>query len=440
MASAHPSAPRPNIIYLHTHDTGRMVQPYGQPVPMPRLQSFAEQGVLFRQAYSAAPTCSPSRAALLTGQAPHSAGMMGLAHRGFGLHDRRQHLAHTLADHGYATAMIGQQHVTDGAGQAESLGYHEELTADGAYAAAVVPVALDYLRRDHDQPFFLSIGLFETHASANGEGTYGYPGGDDRYVTPPTPLPNTPETRSDMADFKAAAHVADNAYGAVLDTLDEQGLADNTLVIITTDHGVALPKMKCTLSDLGTGVLLIMRGPGFTGGQTSDALISQIDIFPTLCDLLEVPAPEWLQGQSFLPVVQDGAPGNEMVFTEVTYHVSYEPQRAVRTPRWKYIRQFSDWGRPVLPNVDDSPSKTLLVDAGWRDRPVAAEQLYDLLLDPLEQVNLADDPSYLEVADQLRGDLQSWMERTGDPLLDGPIPAPDGAPVLDPGRLSPSET
>lgn len=439
MASAHSSAPRPNIIYLHTHDTGRMVQPYGQPVPMPRLQAFAEQGVLFRQAYSAAPTCSPSRAALLTGQAPHSAGMMGLAHRGFGLHDRRQHLAHTLAGHGYAAAMIGQQHVTAGPGQAESLGYHEELTADGEHAAAIVPVALDYLRRDHDQPFFLSIGLHETHASPHGEGTYGYPGGDDRYVTPPFPLPNTPETRSDMADFMAAAKVADDAYGAVLDTLDEQGLADNTLVIITTDHGVALPKMKCTLSDLGTGVLLILRGPGFSGGQTSDALISQIDVFPTICEMLQVPAPPWLQGRSFLPVVRDGAPGNEMVFTEVTYHVSYEPQRAVRTPRWKYLRQFSDWGRPVLPNVDDSPSKDVLVQGGWRDRPVATEQLYDLLLDPVERINLADDPAYAEVADNLRGELQSWMERTADPLLDGPIPVPDGAPVLSQDRLSPSE-
>lgn len=85
-------SPRPNIVYVHTHDTGRWVSPYGHAVPTPHIQALAEDGVVFRQAFSAAPTCSPSRAALLTGQAPHSASMPGLAHRGFALHDERQHL------------------------------------------------------------------------------------------------------------------------------------------------------------------------------------------------------------------------------------------------------------------------------------------------------------------------------------------------------------
>src|SRR3954470_21580798 len=101
----------PNILYLHSHDTGRAIQPYGAPVATPRLQQLAEQGVLFRQAFCAAPTCSPSRAALLTGQSPHTAGMLGLAHRGFALHDYGQHLVHTLRTVGYISTLVGMQHV-----------------------------------------------------------------------------------------------------------------------------------------------------------------------------------------------------------------------------------------------------------------------------------------------------------------------------------------
>src|SRR5680860_1807744 len=103
-----------NVIYLHSHDTGRHVQPYGYGVSTPNLQWLAEEGVLFRQAFNAAPTCSPSRAALLTGQSPHAAGMLGLAHRGFRLSDPSQHLATVLRDGGYRTALLGVQHVTAG--------------------------------------------------------------------------------------------------------------------------------------------------------------------------------------------------------------------------------------------------------------------------------------------------------------------------------------
>src|SRR6266566_5025024 len=104
------SAP-PNILYLHSHDTGRYVQPYGHPVPTPNIQRLADQGVLFHDAFCAAPTCSASRACLLTGQYGHNNGMMGLAHRGWSLNDYRQHLVHPLHDAGYHTVLIGEQHV-----------------------------------------------------------------------------------------------------------------------------------------------------------------------------------------------------------------------------------------------------------------------------------------------------------------------------------------
>src|SRR5665811_1616277 len=115
------SLKQPNILYLHSHDTGRYIQPYGYGLRSPNLQRLAETGVTFRQAFCAAPTCSPSRASLLTGQSAHSSGMLGLAHRGFRLNDPSQHLAATLRDAGYETVLAGVQHVTSG--DPEELGY-----------------------------------------------------------------------------------------------------------------------------------------------------------------------------------------------------------------------------------------------------------------------------------------------------------------------------
>jgi N-sulfoglucosamine sulfohydrolase len=111
----------------------------------------------------------------------------------------------------------------------------------------------------------------------------------------------------------------------------------------------------------------------------------------------------------------------------------------VRTSRWKYIRRFGDRKRPVLPNCDDSPSKDVWLEHGWRERPVASEQLFDLVFDPHETCNLAYDPSMKHVLGEMRARLDRWMRETEDPLLLGPVPAPPGAVVNDPDGLSPSE-
>ena len=184
---------------------------------------------------------------------------------------------------------------------------------------------------------------------------------DPRYTLPPAPIPDTPETRLDTAAYHASARNLDRAVGQILDALDHNGLTGDTLVISTTDHGVAFPLMKCNLEDNGWGVSLIMRGPGgFSGGKVIDALISQLDIYPTLCDLAGVAHPAWLEGKSMLPIVRGEANEiNDEVFAEVTYHAAYEPKRAVRTGRWKYIRRYGDKHTPVLPNCDDGLSKSL---------------------------------------------------------------------------------
>jgi arylsulfatase A-like enzyme len=418
----------PNIIYLHSHDTGRFIQPYGHAVATPHLQRIADEGVLFRNAFCAAPTCSPSRAALLTGQSPHSAGMLGLAHRGFALNDYRQHLMHTLRPHGYHAALFGIQHI---ARDPAVIGY-DEVWVESTRVERVAPAAAG--RIPHlPRPFYLSVGFFETHRE------FPDPGDGPHHCAPAPTVPDTPETRRDMAAFNASARELDRGVGQVLAALDAAGIAGETLVISTNDHGIPFPGMKCSLTDHGIGVALMLRGPGFGGGQIVEELASQIDLFPTICELLGIARPAWLQGVSLLPLVRvEAAEVNEAIFAEVTYHAAYEPQRAARTKRWKYIRRFDARARPVLPNVDDSPSKDALLAFGWGERPMPTEELYDLMLDPAEAVNRVLDQTHQQPLNEMRARLDDWMRRTDDPLLRGPVPLPPGALANDPDDRSPS--
>jgi arylsulfatase A-like enzyme len=425
---------RPNILYLHSHDTGRYVQPYGHAIPTPNIQRLAEQGVLFRKAFCAAPTCSGSRASLLTGQYAHSNGMLGLAHRGFSLRNYRHHIVHTLRKAGYYSVLLGEQHISK---EPDIIGYDRVFKIETHHADTVAPVTIDILRQALPQPWFLSVGFFETHREY-------FPLSSARaahYCLPPARLPDLPETRQDMASFQASARSLDHGIGAVLDAVEAYGLADNTLIICTTDHGLAFPGMKGTLSDQGIGVMLIMRGPGgFHGGKVYDALVSHIDLFPSICDIVNIEQPDWLQGVSLMPLIQGEVSHiRDAVFAEMTYHAAYEPQRAVRTQRWKYIRRFDHHRGPVLPNCDDSPSKETLLHYGWKERPIAPEQLYDLIFDPNEVDNLVDDPALYSVLEELRDRLDSWMHRTDDPLLAGPVPAPPGVELNDQDQASASD-
>ena len=416
-----------NLLYLHSHDTGRCISPYGHAVETPHLQRLAQEGVLFRQAFCVAPTCSPSRAGLLTGCCPHRNGMIGLAHRGARLRDSSQHLAAFLARSGYETALAGVQHET--VGPREELGYQHVFAGEPAdncpdWEASIAQAAADFLRRPHDRPFFLACGFIATHRTGRGPQWFNgerSPLGDPRYCRPPAPLPDLPEIRRDFADFRVAAARLDTYMGTVLAALEESSGGENTLVICTTDHGPAFPRMKCNLNDHGTGVMLILRGPGgCTGGTVVDPLVSHLDLFPTVCDLAGLPAPDWLEGRSLLPLVRGEVPAlHEELFSEVTYHAAPEPLRSVRTARHRYVRRFLPRPGPVLPNCDDSVSKQEMIRLGWATQPQPAEELYDLALDPQEACNLAAAPASAEVLADLRARLAAWMRSTEDPLLTG---------------------
>jgi arylsulfatase A-like enzyme len=232
-----------------------------------------------------------------------------------------------------------------------------------------------------------------------------------------------------MADFTASARQFDQGVGLVLDALERNGLAEDTLVLCTTDHGLDFPRMKCTLNQQGMGVLLILRGPGgLEGGQVIDALVSQVDLFPTLVEVAGLPSPDWLQGVSLMPLIrQEASAIRETAFGEINFHCVYEPTRSARTTRWNYIRRFEVYPHIPLPDVDASPTKDFWVENGWLDQAPVQEELYDLYLDPNEVHNLAGEREHLAVLSEMRERLRAWMVETGDPLLQGPIHAPSGA-------------
>lgn len=430
-----------NVVYIHTHDMGRYISPYGYNVPTPNLMKLAQDGTLFRHAYCAGPTCSPSRAALLTGTSPHTCGMLGLAHRGFELHDYSRHIVQFLNKQGYETVLCGIQHE---APLDEMLGYRRLLKAD-TYSPNFSRVEWDmknaelvvqYLQEAPKKPFFLSYGLFNPHRE--------FPSIDPEvnpdYVVPPAQLYDTQENRMDMAAYISGAKAADKCIGLVMDALKAAALEEDTLVIFTTDHGIAFPLMKCNLYDTGIGVSLIIK---YTGnklrGKATDSLVSHLDIFPTICELLNTGKPDWLEGNSLVPILEAQTKKvREEVFSEVTFHAAYEPMRCIRTNRFKLIMNFGE--DSIVPsNIDDGISKDYLVSNGFLKRRKEQEMLFDLYMDPSERNNLVNIREYEDTYKDLKQRLDQWMKSTNDPLLKGYVEKPIGAKINKSSCLSPRE-
>lgn len=427
-----------NVVYLHTHDSGRVLSPYGYRVPTPNLEAFAKDAAVFRNCFCAGPTCSPSRASMLTGTYPHQNGMLGLAQRGFHL-DYEKHLVRYLNRHDYHTVLCGIQHeagwyLDEGGGAL--IGYQEELTEDSSgyrqedlvdWDIKNAKKVCEWLEQDSgEKPFFLSYGMYATHRrypDTVAENIY------KEFVLPPPPVPDSPETREDFARYMTSLQKADACAGMILDTLKRLGRMDDTIIFFTTDHGLANPFCKCTLFDSGIGVAFMIRVPGSeTNGTVIDGLASHVDVFPTLCDLLQLEKPDYLEGVSLAPMLEEGKRSvRDEIFAEVNFHTSYEPIRCVRTERYKYIRYYDkDYLKINRSNIDESLTKAYLMEHGLERQVKYEEGLYDLLYDTGERNNLAGNPNYQEIKSQLAARLEAHLEKTGDPIRHGAIPVQSG--------------
>ncbi len=426
----------PNIVIVHCHDLGQYLHCYGvETVRTPRIDGFAESGVRFAQSFCTAPQCSPSRASLFTGRFPHSNGVMGLTHADFAwdLHENEKHLAQYLKEIGYRTAALGVLHESRSGAARCGFDSHEpnpwaSTTTDNAIAR------IEEFAKDTDTPFFLSIGYLEPHRTpiptGHDMGFLSEEFGPDATLGIEIPgyLRDTEGTRIELAELQGAVNHADGQFGRILDTIEQKGLESNTLVIFTTDHGVAMPRAKCTLYDPGIEVAFILRLPsrdGWHGGAVHTAMIQNIDVLPSLLDLVGLPTPDNIQGTSFAPLLEGRSyTPREELFAELTYHDYYDPKRCIRTENHKLVVNFT-----TAPFFMD-PSQS------WRPRSDTVEppnnalayhehvELYDLREDPWELANLADDPAYADVRTELLKKLYRHMQADSDPILEGAVTSP----------------
>lgn len=430
---------RPNIVLITCHDLGRYLGCYGRHIDTPHIDTLAEEGVVFDRYFVTSPQCSPSRASLFTGRYPHVNGLMGLAHGSWELNQDEWILPQYLTEAGYETHLFGLQHISQ---DTDRLGYDLVHSEGNLYpgvspsvhqanrASAVTSVFTNTIERNQvEEPFFASIGFFELHRVKEENGRFGFDPGyyamDDPDDVRPLPyLPDRRGIRRDLAEMHGMVYAVDDAVGIVCDALESAGLVDDTLLIFTTEHGIAFPRAKGSCYDAGLEATLIVRYPPFGAtGNRIDTLLSSVDVLPTLLDLLDIEARKELNGRSFLPHLdhENGGPDRDRIFAEMTWHDMYNPIRAVRTERFKYIRNFWHLPEVYLPHdtFSSESGRDVREDFGTPPRPY--RELYDLHAAPQEDDNLIHEPRFEDVREELDATLQTWMVETNDPLLDGPV-------------------
>lgn len=415
-----------NLVLIDCHDLGQHLGAYGwKTVPAPNLDALAAAGLRFENSFCTAPQCSPSRAALYTGRYPHANGMFGLAHPPFNwrLHPDEIHLAQHLRQAGYTATLIGVQHVTvHEPGATQKLGFEQVWMAE--QASEVGDLAVTYLQNSPAQPFFLNIGFMFPHRDSHGLFKQAPPDSSLGVEVPPY-LAQTPEAEAEFAELQGVIGQMDMAVGRIWQTLRDLDLLKDTWLIFTTDHGLAMPRAKCTLYDPGIEVALLMYAEpfGLVAGQVLEEMVSNVDLVPTILEMLGLPTPENLQGQSFAPLLRrESYQPRQQVFAEKTFHTAYEPQRAIRTGRYKLIWNIEAGIVNVPGDIMRSPIFPQMIQQIVIELPPF--ELYDLQNDPLEQHNLVDDPAHADTYRSLRQQLLAWMRETGDPILNGPVASP----------------
>lgn len=494
------AADRPNIVFCFADDWGRYASAYAaldkkptanSVIRTPNIDSIAARGVMFRNAFINAPSCTPCRSALLSGRYFFNTGR-GAILRGAVWDEKIPAFPLLLRDAGYsigktgkvwspgepADAPIGkQQYAYQKSGMAFN-NFSEQVTqavqsgatieqARARMLAQVRGNMESYLKlRDQAKPFFYWFGPTTVHRTwikGSGKALWGI---DPESLKGKLPgfLPDVPEVREDFADYLGEAQAFDAYVGVILKVLKDSGQLDNTLVVVSGDHGApGFPGGKCNLYDFGTGVALLAAGPKVSGPRVVDDFVNLMDLAPTFLDVGNVKHPSGMNSRSLWPVLsakESGQidPTRSYVVTGRERHVDTAregnkpyPQRALRTQDFLYIRNFAPDRYPmgdakavsektapsakILENetfaafadMDAGPTKAWLVahrnDPQWRwhydyafaKRP--AEELYDLRTDPDQTKNCASDPAYAAVLKAQSGELMRVLTEAGDPRV-----------------------
>ena len=402
-----------NIVLIHTHDTGRYISPYGYDAKTINIQKIANLGSVYRNFFTVAPTCSPSRSALMTGLYPHQNGMFGLAHRGSRLHDYNQHLSNFLKNNNFETALFGVQHEIN-KNDITQLGYNKIFCTKTNNSTKIASTTSNWIKKyNSKKPFFMSVGFFDTHREYINKISKNF---NPKWVRPPELFIDNKDMRIDMAKFYSSLEKIDIGIGKIYNSLKEKNKLNNTLILLTTDHGIAWPGMKCNLNDHGTGIFLIAYLKNiFEGGVVYDDLTSNTDIFSTICKVLDLKKPNNIS-QFILPNKKYKTKKRKFVFSEVNIHTSIEPSRSIRSERFRLVKRLNKRKKLNISNIDESPPKTFLLNYGLREKLKEKEEFYDLYLDPLERSPLKNFKK-LKSYKKLENELKKFMIKTKDPLL-----------------------
>ena len=456
---------RPNVLLAITDDQSWMhTGANGDPaVATPAFDRVAREGVNFVHAFCAAPSCTPSRGALLTGQAMWRLREGGTLHGS--LPADLPVYPRLLEDAGWFVGFTGK-----GWGPGDlGAGGRTERPEGARYAAHRLETPrpgmsrLDYAANfeafledvPDGAPFCFWFGASEPHRGYE-EGGAVRRGRSLEDARLPASLPDHPVVRSDVLDYLAEIERFDRDLATMLATLEERGLLDDTIVVVTSDHGMPFPRAKTTLYDEGTRVPLAIRWPaGASGGRTVEDFVSLTDLAPTFLGAAGVAVPGDMTGRSLLPVLRSEASGvvdatRDHVVIGIERHTVARsdargyPSRALRERGFLYVRNLgpSRWpaGDPppfemtpgrVYGDIDGGPTKRLLLAEkdGAAARCFAlscarrpAEELYALADDPGQLVNVAGDARYAETLARLRARLSAALIETGDPRMAGELP------------------
>jgi arylsulfatase A-like enzyme len=493
---------RPNILFCFADDWARYAGCYagleGRPSPSdvvktPVVDRVAREGVLFRNAFVTAPSCTPCRSSLLSGQYFYRTGRGAIlvgavwdpAIPSFPLllRDAGYHIGQTYKVWSPGTPndapFGGRDHEYEKAG-GEFNNFSENATRmvrEGMTFESVKARMLDQVRgnfaafladRKPGQPYCYWFGPTLTHREwekGSGKALWGIDPDAFKGKLPKF-MPDVPEVREDFADYAGEIQAWDAGVGAILKMVEDAGELDNTLVVISGDHGMpGVPGGKCNLHSFGTGVALLARVPGGRGGRIVDDFVNLMDLAPTFLEAGGLKPPDVMTGRSLWPVLTSDKsgqvdPARTFVVTGRERHVENAregfvgyPHRAIRTADLHYIRNFRPdrWpmGDPLavtaesappaqelehntriaFADMDASPTKAWLVgvrnDAAWKwhydyafaRRP--AEELYDLRKDPEQTRNVAEDPAYAAARNDLSERLMKVLTETGDPRVTG---------------------
>jgi N-sulfoglucosamine sulfohydrolase len=418
--AANPPA-RPSILLVTGDDLGLQLGSYGDRVSTtPQMDRLAREGMRFTQAFVTQASCSSSRSSMLTGLYPHQNGQIGLAHLGYAMNSSRlPALPGQLKQAGYRTGIIGKLHVAPE--DAFAFDFKRNQIAETREQAWVEQKVREFLAEARDDPFFLMLNLFDPH----GPFLRNVNGAPKVRVKPEdvVPFPFLLEQRADInkviANFYTCINRMDEIVGGVMRILEKQGLTSNLVVVLVGDNGPPFPGAKCSIYEAGLQVPCIIWCPGrVPKDKTCDALVSMVDLMPTLLEVAGARSPANLPGRSLWPLLRgENARWRKTLAAEYTSHEPdmYFPQRSIRNDRYKLIVSLLlDPGVSKKSEYGGVPLEKLFPRCATTP-PVA---LYDLKNDPYEKKNLAGDPRYREVLDELGAELESWRKATNDRLLD----------------------